>query len=590
MVQIGDSMHQKTSAPLKKSTVVLCLALIAILAFFLRCLHLLNSDHYYIISVDSHFFHWMAELVQSGDTVDHPFIGHTVPTIWHTGITYPLAYIAKAIGFIFSMSPVDALTFISKFLPPTLAVISIAVIYLAVSRIYNQRVALFSAFAWAILAPGIFMQGAGYLDRDGLSILLLMIGAFIFYLSREWHWKIGHLDLGWVAGGLAVLAIEALLLLEWIWVGPLLLLTILITFFVVEVLVKFFRHIAPMLMEGEDLMTLLRQSLVGIATAIKESNWRPFAMIIGLSALMGAISPGFPYMYRLVTSIVREALSPAVGGVPVAEMQGLGLGDLIGYGFLTIPLGIGLLIMLANHRRADLFPLLWFAALFFLGLFAKRVFLYAAPAGCIIAGLGLAFVWHLNEHQLLRRYIEKSVLRYMRTGSIIVLLLLLVSLSSFWGYVIGSGRMVAANDNWRDALTYLRDSTPQEAVVMSWWDYGYWILDLAERRPVVDNGYYAYDQERLEDVGLAYCTTEPSEAVQLMQKYGADYLVFSRLEEDIFGGIAEFGLGEEYEDSDSIVEKLQDSLYVRALSGDFQSEQGLGVVYRNDEVVILELQ
>lgn len=583
-------MHQKASAPLKKSTVILCLALIAILAFLIRCLHLLNPDHYYIISVDSHFFHWMAELTQSGHTVDYPFLGHTVPTIWHTGITYPLAYMAKAIGFVFGMSPVDALSFTSKFLPPTLAILSIVVIYLAVCRIYNQRVALFSAFAWAILAPGIFVQGAGYLDRDGLSILLLMIGAFIFYLSRDWHWKIGRLDLGWVAGGLAVIAIEALLLLEWIWVGPVLLLAILTAFFVAEVLARFLIYVAPSLMEMAEIPVLARKSLTGISTALRESNWRPFALIAGLSALMGAISPGFPYMYRLATSIVREALSPAVGGVPVAEMQGLGLGDLIGYGFLTIPLGIGLLIMLANHRRVDLFLLLWFAALFFLGLFAKRVFLYAAPAGCIIAGLGLAFVWHLDEHQLLRRYIQKSVLRYMRIGAIIVLLLLLLFLSSFWGYIIGSGRMAAANDNWQDALTYLRDSSPEEAVIMSWWDYGYWILDLAERRPVVDNGYYGYNLERLQDVGLAYCTTEPSEAVQMMEKYGADYLVFSRLEEDIFGGIAEFGLGEEYRDSDSIVEKLQDSLYVRALSGDIQSGQGLGVAYRNDEVVILRLE
>jgi len=326
-----------------------------------------------------------------------------------------------------------------------------------------------------------------------------------------------------------------------------------------------------------------------MATAVKESNWRPFALIIGLSALFGGISPGFPYMYRLATAIAREALSPTAGGVSVAEMQGLGLGDLLGYGFLIIPLGIGLSIILVNHRRADLFLLLWFFSLFFLGLFARRVFLYAAPAACVISGLGLAFIWNPERSRLLRRYIETSVFRYAKIGAVVFLLLLL-SLSSFWAYTIGSGRMMAPDNNWQDALIYLRDSTPEEAVIMSWWDYGYWILDLAERRPVVDNGYYAYDLERLRDVGLAYCTTEPSEAVQVMQKHGADYLVFSRLEEDIFAGIAEFGLGEEYRDSDSIVEKLKDSLYVRALSGDFQSDQGLVLVYRNDEVVILGLQ
>ena len=150
--------------------------------------------------------------------------------------------------------------------------------------------------------------------------------------------------------------------------------------------------------------------------------------------------------------------------------------------------------------------------------------------------------------------------------------------------------MTAANNSWQDALIYLRDNTSEEAVVMSWWDYGYWILDLAERRPVVDNGFYAYDLERLQDIGLAYCTTETSEAVQVMQKYGADYLVFSEMETAILPSIARFGLGEEYGDGHSIPPELESSLYAQALSADFQSDQGLKLVYQNEEVVILGLE
>jgi asparagine N-glycosylation enzyme membrane subunit Stt3 len=587
-------MDKKTSASLKKPIIVLALIFIAIYAFLIRCLHLLNPHYYYIISPDSYFFHWMAELVQSGQTVDHTFLGHTVPTIWHTGITYPLAYTAKAMSFVFGMSPVDALTFVSKFLPPTLAVISIVVIYLAVTRIYNQRVALFSAFTWATLLQACFVQGAGYLDRDGLSMLLIIMGAFIFYLSRSWHWKIGHLDLGWVPGGLSVVAIEALLIWEWEWIGPVLLLAILTAFFVVEVLGRFYRHIAASLTKTKDLSTRARQWLVSIVTAIRESNWRPFLLIIGLSALVGGINPGFPYMYRLSTAIVREALSPTAGGVPVQEMQGIGLGDLLGYGFIIIPLVIGLCITLINHRRADLFCLSWFACLFLLGFFARRVFLYTASAACIISGLGLAFVWDFPMPRLFSRYIERDVFRYMKMGAVGILVLLLF-LTSFAAYWLPSGRGMAPNNNWQDALAYLRTETPNEAVVMSWWDYGYWILDLAERRPVVDNGFYAYDQERLEDVGLAYCTKDASEAVQVMQKYGADYLIFSETEIRILPTITRFGLGEAYGDGHSIPPELEGSLYERALSGDFQSESGLKRVYpgpevENPEVVILGLE
>jgi asparagine N-glycosylation enzyme membrane subunit Stt3 len=155
--------------------------------------------------------------------------------------------------------------------------------------------------------------------------------------------------------------------------------------------------------------------------------------------------------------------------------------------------------------------------------------------------------------------------------------------------------MIAASNDWQNALTYLRDNTPRKAVIMSWWDYGYWILDLAERRPVVDNGFYAYDWERLHDVGLAYATSEASEAVRVMQKYGADYLVFSETERVILPAIAEYGLGKAYGDDPSIDEELKDCLYNRVLSGDFQSDSGLKRVYpgpevENPEVVILGLE
>mgnify|MGYP001134821661 CR=1 FL=1 len=175
-------------------------------------------------------------------------------------------------------------------------------------------------------------------------------------------------------------------------------------------------------------------------------------------------------------------------------------------------------------------------------------------------------------------------------GATVFLLFLLFISSFLFAYSLGSSPRVAANNDWHDALIYLKDNTPEEAVIMSWWDYGYWILDLAERTPVVDNGFYGYDRERLQDVGLAYCTTDASKAVQVMQKYGADYLVFSEVEIKILPAITEFGLGEAHGDGRSIPEELEGSLYNRSLSGDFQSEQGLRVVYQNEEVVILGLE
>ena len=48
----------------------------------------------------------------------------------------------------------------------------------------------------------------------------------------------------------------------------------------------------------------------------------------------------------------------------------------------------------------------------------------------------------------------------------------------------GSQHMI---DDFREAYYWLRQNTPEDAVVMSWWDYGYQIAGMADRTTLVDN-------------------------------------------------------------------------------------------------------
>ena len=45
---------------------------------------------------------------------------------------------------------------------------------------------------------------------------------------------------------------------------------------------------------------------------------------------------------------------------------------------------------------------------------------------------------------------------------------------------------ISTND-WPAAMLWLKENTPEDAVVVSWWDYGYWISTLSERKTVADN-------------------------------------------------------------------------------------------------------
>ncbi|MCL0066095.1 hypothetical protein M1N79_04385 [Dehalococcoidia bacterium] len=565
---------------------LLVLGAIAAGGFAIRLLHLLG-DHYHILGVDSYFFFWMAETVVAGETP---------PMTWHSGMTYPLAYLAKSIAFLSGIPPADALAIASKFLPPILGVITMIAIYLAVSAMYDRRVGIFAAFTMAFLPHALFFQAAGYVDRDPLSILLIMSGAFAFYLLKGWQWRIGKVNVGWLLGGILVAGIGQLIYLQWVWVGRWLMLFVLGVFFV-SLLGRGLFGIRQARSADQGNAPGFPRRMVdrGIA-AVRESPWRLFLVVMGLSGLFTLAGAGLDaFISRAAWSgqTIAQHLPEVeyVPGIaeaiafemPIAELQSLSLGHIHGfYQFFLIPLIVGIFVALLRRRQGDLFCLSWFFGLLILSLFAERILISAIPAVCILSGIGLAFIF--------KRWSLRPILRYSQTFMAVALISVLFFSAILGARVLGDGRMVAPNTNWQSALTFLRDETREEAVVMSWWDYGYWILALGQRRPVVDNGFHGWCEERLRDIGLAYITDDPYEVVRVMGRQGADYFVFSTMEMDIYSVIARaaFSGREDISRTDDLV--IENPVYGLFLLKDIMVKGPLEVAYRNSEVVILRIR
>jgi len=54
--------------------------------------------------------------------------------------------------------------------------------------------------------------------------------------------------------------------------------------------------------------------------------------------------------------------------------------------------------------------------------------------------------------------------------------------------ILNSGTQLNLSTNdWADSMQWLRENTPEDAVIASWWDYGYWISTLGERKTLADN-------------------------------------------------------------------------------------------------------
>jgi hypothetical protein len=101
-------------------------------------------------------------------------------------------------------------------------------------------------------------------------------------------------------------------------------------------------------------------------------------------------------------------------------------------------------------------------------------------------------------------------------------------------------------ESMRPGMEWLKENTPTDAVIMSWWDYGHAIRAFAEREPVVDapsrealtttvSKHLGKDpdeiecdgcvpHEKLQEIAELLLTESGARAEEIMNNYGAEYL------------------------------------------------------------------
>ena len=83
-------------------------------------------------------------------------------------------------------------------------------------------------------------------------------------------------------------------------------------------------------------------------------------------------------------------------------------------------------------------------------------------------------------------------------------------------------------DDFREAYWWLRMNTPEDAKIMSWWDYGYQLAAMANRTILVDNN--TWNNTHISRVGQAMASSE-EHAYEIMKELDVDYVLV------IFGGL-----------------------------------------------------
>jgi len=138
-----------------------------------------------------------------------------------------------------------------------------------------------------------------------------------------------------------------------------------------------------------------------------------------------------------------------------------------------------------NNVKMAIFLTIWFLASLYATTKGVRFILQATPVFSIALGAFLGIVWHyastwVTKNLKLNKWISS-------VGMFLILFLLLVQPIQA-GYAQAYGSVPSMNDAWYDTLTKIKTEAPEDIVITSWWDFGYWFRAIADRSVTFDGG------------------------------------------------------------------------------------------------------
>ncbi|NXE17185.1 STT3A glycosyltransferase, partial [Lophotis ruficrista] len=236
---------------------------------------------------------------------------------------------------------------------------------------------------------------------------------------------------------------------------------------------------------------------------------------------------------------------------------------------------VGLYYCFSNLSDARIFIIMYGVTSMYFSAVMVRLMLVLAPVMCILSGIGVSQVLSTYMKNLdisrpdkksrkqqdstypiknevsggaapapggWRPRVDRGLVPQVASGMILVMAFFLITYTFHSTWVTseaysspsivlsargGDGSRIIFDD-FREAYYWLRHNTPEDAKVMSWWDYGYQITAMANRTILVDNN--TWNNTHISRVGQAMASTE-EKAYEIMRELDVSYVLV------IFGGL-----------------------------------------------------
>ena len=504
-------------------------------------------------------------------------VNHFPNTLWFDSylnyphglfITWPPLFdqISAALCIVLGQHTKEGVEMISSFVPIFTGILAIVVVYYLVRELFDHRVALMASFLTALAPNYILNTMFAATDHHCLEVLL-QLTTILFIIMAICRNEKRYLFA--CAAGVAMAA------LAYTWQGADLYLGIFLVYAFIRMTLDLKEgrpstDTATMLLIAFGLALVLvlpfwntpwlSPSFLGIAAMLvalsimfglsyimqeRKISWTTFPLSILVLAVVFALSTRvFGGLFGL-GALIQNGVDYIWGGGmigKISEAEPLVYDAKTFYEVVFSPLGLNLLISLAGiaasiiyiqrsdggKRQGQLLLLVW-AVYTILLTFGQARFLYISMIAMGVL-ISIFFFWakDLVDKKLAART-QKAP-----KGWAIILLLLVISptLTDAVNTVYyAGGTPPAVSGDWQQSLIWLKDNSnttsyyelPEKAPeysVMSWWDYGNWIVYLAER-PVVANNF----QAGVEDAAKFYLSESEENATAVLDARGTKYIL-----------------------------------------------------------------
>ena len=77
--------------------------------------------------------------------------------------------------------------------------------------------------------------------------------------------------------------------------------------------------------------------------------------------------------------------------------------------------------------------------------------------------------------------------------------------------------------DWQTAMTYIRNVLPDDAIIASWWDYGYWINSATGKNTIVDNA--TFNSTQIAKIGYALMALNLTESLRTFKSWNTTHVL-----------------------------------------------------------------